>query len=79
MNNARTSAQTRAFKARQIAKQKRDAEQRRLRTTRAAAKEATPAPTTPADDGPVEDPVEPADSSAPAVRPPWRGGKITTR
>ena len=52
MNNASASAQTRAFKARQIAKQKRDAEERKLRATRAAAKGAkeakattTPTPT----------------------------------
>lgn len=48
INNARTSAQTRAFKARQIAKQKRDAEERKLRATQAAASEAKAATTTPA-------------------------------
>jgi hypothetical protein len=37
INNASTSAQTRAFKARQIEKQKRDAEARKLRASQAAA------------------------------------------
>lgn len=60
MNNASASAQTRAFKARQVAKQKRDAEERKLRAAQAAAKTAkeakaaataTPAtPATPATD-----------------------------
>lgn len=40
INNASASAQTRAFKARQVAKQKRDAEERKLRATQAAAKAA---------------------------------------
>lgn len=40
INNASGSAQARAFKARQIAKQKRDAEERKLRATQAAAKAA---------------------------------------
>jgi hypothetical protein len=40
INNASSSAQTRAFKARQVAKQRRDAEERKLRATQAAAKEA---------------------------------------
>lgn len=42
INNASSSAQARAFKARQVAKQKRDAEERKLRTIQAAAaKDAT--------------------------------------
>jgi hypothetical protein len=40
MNNASASAQTRAFKARQVAKQKRDVEEGKLRAMQAAAKEA---------------------------------------
>lgn len=40
INNASASAQTRAFKARQVAKQKRDAEEGKLRAMQAAAKEA---------------------------------------
>lgn len=40
INNASTSAQTRAFKARQLAKQKRDADERKLRAAQAAAKAA---------------------------------------
>lgn len=40
INNASASAQTRAFKARQVAKQKRDAEERKLRAAQAAAKSA---------------------------------------
>jgi hypothetical protein len=40
INNASASAQTRAFKARQIAKQKRDVEERKLRAAQAAAKSA---------------------------------------
>jgi hypothetical protein len=40
MNNASASAQTRAFKARQVAKQKRDTEEAKLRTMQAAAKAA---------------------------------------
>ncbi len=40
INNASGSAQTRAFKARQVAKQKRDAEERKLRSVQAAAKAA---------------------------------------
>ncbi|HSO35875.1 MAG TPA: hypothetical protein VLT33_25270 [Labilithrix sp.] len=40
INNASASAQTRAFKARQVAKQKRDAEERKLRASQAAAKGA---------------------------------------
>ena len=40
MNNASASAQTRAFKARQVAKQKRDVEERKLRAAQAAAKSA---------------------------------------
>ena len=57
MNNASGSAQTRAFKARQVAKQKRDVEEAKLRAMQAAAKAekdakartaaATAAPTTP--------------------------------
>jgi hypothetical protein len=47
INNASTSAQARAFKARQIAKQKRDAEERKLRASQAsAAKRAAAAKTT---------------------------------
>lgn len=40
MNNASASAQTRAFKARQVAKQKRDVEEAKLRAMQAAAKAA---------------------------------------
>ena len=40
MNNAATSAQVRAFKERQLAKQKRDAEERKLRAATAAAARA---------------------------------------
>jgi hypothetical protein len=40
INNASASAQTRAFKARQVAKQKRDAEERKLRAMQAARKDA---------------------------------------
>jgi hypothetical protein len=47
INNASASAQTRAFKARQIAKQKRDTEERKLRATQAAADKAKAATTTP--------------------------------
>jgi hypothetical protein len=60
INNASSSAQARAFKARQIAKQKRDSEERKLRTMQAAAaKEANPAPdateeTTTAPDAPAK-------------------------
>jgi hypothetical protein len=45
INNASTSAQTRAFKARQLAKQKRDADERKLRAAKAAktAKDASEA------------------------------------
>jgi hypothetical protein len=43
INNARTSAQTRAFKARQIAKQKRAAEERKLREIQAKAEKAAKA------------------------------------
>lgn len=50
MNNASASAQTRAFKARQVAKQKRDTEEAKLRRMQAsakAAKEAKAAATAP--------------------------------
>jgi hypothetical protein len=40
INNASASAQTRAFKARQVAKQKRDTEEAKLRAMQAAAKAA---------------------------------------
>lgn len=40
MNNASASAQTRAFKARQVAKQKRDTEEAKLRRMQVAAKAA---------------------------------------
>ncbi len=40
INNASASAQTRAFKARQVAKQGRDSEERKLRAALAAAKDA---------------------------------------
>ncbi len=40
INNASASAQTRAFKARQIAKDKRDVEERKLRALQAAEKAA---------------------------------------
>ena len=40
INNASASAQTRAFKARQIAKDKRDVEERKLRALQAAEKSA---------------------------------------
>ncbi|AKU93670.1 hypothetical protein AKJ09_00334 [Labilithrix luteola] len=63
INNAATSAQARAFKARQIAKHKRDLEERKLRAMRDAAKETkTAAPTTtevPASD--ASEPSEPKD------------------
>jgi hypothetical protein len=47
INNASASAQTRAFKARQVAKQKRDAEERKLRAAQAATTQAKKATTTP--------------------------------
>ena len=40
INNASASAQTRAFKARQVAKQRRDSEERKLRAALAAANDA---------------------------------------
>ena len=40
INNAGASAQTRAFKARQVAKQRRDSEERKLRAALAAATDA---------------------------------------
>lgn len=51
VNNASTSAQTRAFKARQVAKQRRDTEERKLRAMQAAATvakhaKAAPVPST---------------------------------
>lgn len=45
INNASASAQTRAFKARQVAKQKRDGEEAKLRAMQAAAKAAKTAKT----------------------------------
>ncbi len=71
INNASASAQTRAFKARQIAKDKRDVEERKLRALQAAekaakakAEKAAMPPTEPAT--PVEDVGERAN---PAVEP----------
>ena len=55
MNNASASAQTRAFKARQVAKQKRDVEERKLRAAQAAAKSAKQAKVAPAE--PVAEPA----------------------
>ena len=46
INNASASAQTRAFKARQIAKDKRDVEERKLRALQAAEKAARATPPT---------------------------------
>jgi hypothetical protein len=43
INNANASAQMRAFKARQLAKQKRDAEARKLRAAQGGAKGAATA------------------------------------
>lgn len=62
MNNASASAQTRAFKARQIAKQKRDTEERKLRAAQAAAKTAkeAKAAATPATEVSAEGASEPA-------------------
>lgn len=40
MNNAKSSAQARAFKARQLAKQKREAEERKLRAAQATTERA---------------------------------------
>ena len=57
INNATTSAQARAFKARQIAKQKREAEVRKLRAAQAAAAKATAAEATTATEEPVEPPT----------------------
>jgi hypothetical protein len=67
INNASASAQTRAFKARQVAKQRRDAEERKLRVTQAAAKGAKEATeTTPTTtDVPAEGVGEHAEPSAP--------------
>ena len=47
INNASASAQTRAFKARQVAKQKRDAEERKLRAAKADAAKTDAAKTEP--------------------------------
>ncbi|CAN5925769.1 hypothetical protein BH11MYX4_BH11MYX4_39860 [soil metagenome] len=66
INNASASAQTRAFKARQVAKQKRDAEERKLRASQADAKvgkEAKAAATTTTEVSP-EGAGEHADPSA---------------
>lgn len=59
INNAATSAQARAFKARQITQQKRAAEERKLRAAiaaRAAANVVKPEPEVPAE------PSEPSDT-----------------
>lgn len=61
MNNASASAQTRAFKARQVAKQKRDTEEAKLRRMQAsakAAKEAKAAATAPSATTSTEVPAE---------------------
>lgn len=60
INNAATSAQTRAFKARQVAKQKREAEVRKLRAAQAAAaKTAGPKTTAAEATTATEEPMEP--------------------
>ena len=65
INNASASAQTRAFKARQFAKQKRDAEERKLRATQAAAKAAkATTPTTPTTEVSAEGAGEHAEPNA---------------
>lgn len=64
INNASASAQTRAFKARQIAKDKRDVEERKLRALQAAekaAKAAKAATNPPEAVAPAEDVGEPAE------------------
>lgn len=61
INNAATSAQARAFKARQLAKQKRELEERKLRAIQAAAAKETKTPSAPADE-PAEGESEPSDS-----------------
>ena len=58
INNARSSAQGRAFRAREVAKQKRDAEARALRAKQAAEKEKEPAPDADASAAPAESPPE---------------------
>ena len=60
MNNASTSAQTRAFKARQIAKQKRDVIERKLREAQVAARAANAGAGTP----PAADEAAPSDGPA---------------
>lgn len=62
MNNASASAQARAFRARQIAKQKREAEERKLRAAQAASKEAGATASTEAS---LEDSGERAEKDAP--------------
>lgn len=47
INNAATSAQTRAFKERQLARQRREADERKLREARVAATEEKVAPAEP--------------------------------
>jgi hypothetical protein len=60
INNAATSAQARAFKARQVAKQKREAEVRKLRATQAAAaKTAGPKVTAAEATTEADEPAEP--------------------
>ena len=58
INNAQTSAQARAFRARQVAHQKRAAEERKLRAavaaTRANAAESTAEPTPTTSSEPIE-------------------------
>lgn len=55
MNNAATSAQVRAFKERQLAKQRRDAEERKLRAALAAAERAKKAEAAPETDAPEKE------------------------
>ena len=64
INNAATSAQARAFKARQVAKQKREAEERKLRAAQAAAAKTAAEATTSAEElaAPLTPPVRPTES-----------------
>lgn len=58
INNARSSAQGRAFRAREAAKQKRDAEARALRAKQEAEKEKKPEPDTGAPESAESPPEE---------------------
>jgi len=69
INNAATSAQARAFKARQVAKQKREAEERKLRAAQAAAAKAAGANATAAEaTTSTEELAAPLTPSSPPVR-----------